>query len=230
MFTTTSQCWGAQKLPLVALQATSACGFDAVFHKVGGRERVSGWLLCDPALASSLKECCDFQAWAASICPQRIQGSLLPPPPATILQCYNPCVSNCRGNSWGKGSLISIVHQFHQYVLDLLFQETICRDAIFFHVSSRKFVIMLIFVYLLYFFQFRRNWVNYLSKWTRAAFLLVELLVSAPKVVVIRSCTNLDCELLTDRLFFPAFISWVFYWVNTVLTYFKWWLFFNFII
>lgn len=43
-----------------------------------------------------------------------------------------------------RGDLI-IAHLFLQYAFDLLYQETIDRDVVF-YVSPRKFVIMLIFV------------------------------------------------------------------------------------
>lgn len=73
---------------------------------------------------------------------------------------------------------------------------------------------MLIFVDLLYFFQFRCTCIHYLSKRTIAASVLTEFLSPGPKVGVIRSCTKGDstdvgCEVLKDRLF-PLFILCVF--------------------
>lgn len=46
-----------------------------------------------------------------------------------------------------------VAHLFLQYAFDLLYQEIIDRDVVF-HVSPRKYVIMLVFVDLRYFFQF----------------------------------------------------------------------------
>lgn len=83
----------------------------------------------------------------------------------------------------GKGMPITC-SRIPQYALDLLFQETIGCDVIF-HGSSKKFV-MPIFLDLLCSFQFKCNWVNYLIKWTRASFLVMELLVPEPKTVLIR--------------------------------------------
>lgn len=80
---------GIQKLPVAALQAIFACGFTVVFHRISGRWRVS--MPVHPALTSTA----DFKAWAASVCPQEIQGSLPPPLPSTILHRYNLFISNC---------------------------------------------------------------------------------------------------------------------------------------
>lgn len=89
----------------------------------------------------------------------------------------------------------------------------------------RKLITVLIFVALLYLFQFSCNGDSYVTERPGAIFLPIEFSFqkqrrSLSDPVLKEISHESGCELLKDRLF-PPFIVWVFNQVNPVLAYLK---------